>query len=204
MRNRSKDKYLSKSPLKNDKISNKKIKILKKEEKSPESSNRPSTTNQNENYSKENKKVNTEKELREQLDNSIKCNMDKDVNIKEAEDKIKKSIENQEELKKKIEIVKERLKKQKKIISLFKNNADINDVKIKEFEEKIKDLNSQIEKLKEKKDITNTCIGDFELVSGAMIKLGEIYWEAKGENYVTKAENSFLIKQKIQHYNGDF
>ena len=130
--------------------------------------------------------------------------MDKDVNIKEAEDKIKKSLENQEELKKKIDTVKERLKKQKKIVSLFKNNAEINDVKIKEFEEKIKDLNSQIEKLKEKKDIKNTSIGDFELVSGAMIKLGEIYWESKGENYVTKAENSLLIKKKIQHYNGDF
>ena len=100
--------------------------------------------------------------------------------------------------------MKERLKKQQKIVSLFKNNAEINDVKIKEFEEKIKDLNSQIEKLKEKKDIKNTCIGDFELVSGAMIKLGEIYWEAKGENYITKAENSLLIKQKIKHYNGDF
>lgn len=215
MKNNPKDKKTTKSPLSSANKTQKKFIVVKGEEKKTPKINTQNPIqipNQNNNLNIKTKvALNNEKELKEQLDDTIKLNMNKEVNLKETEDKIKKSIQKQSELKEQINIANKMLKKQDAILQLYKKNDQINKSKIKDFEEKIKNINSQIEKLKEGKDKTNENVNeinkgkkDLELVSGAIYKLGEIFWESKTENYVIKSENSFLIKQKIKQYNGDF
>lgn len=207
MRNKSKDKRIQKSPARINKTPQPPV-VIKIERPNPNPKIIIVPNENTENKSNTNLKPNNEKELRAQLDNTIKFNMDKDVNLKETEIKIKKSIEKQEELKKKIDSLNERIKKQNQLILLYKNRELLCIGKIKDYEEKIKNLNSQIEKLNEGREKINKNIEkgkkEFDLVSGSLYKLGEIYWEAKEENYIKKAENSLLIKQKILQYNGDF
>ena len=138
------------------------------------------------------------------MDNEINLTMEKDMNIKELQDKIKLSLKNQEELKKQIENSIEKLKKQNKIVQLYKSSDQMQKSKIKELEEKIKNLNSQLEKTNENINPSDKSKKDSELVSGTMIKLGEIFWESKTENYALKAENVILQRERLKYYNGDF
>lgn len=163
----------------------------------------------NQNQYRNSNEIKIENELKNEIYKEIDFKQDKDIIIKKLEEKLKNSLKKQEEYKKKIESTNERLSKQNKILDLFKNNENKNNKKLKEYKDEMTKLSEEIERMnamkegnhKKNEDIVTR---NLEVVSGSLFKLGEIIWDMRTENYVTKAENIWLEKERMKQYNGDF
>ena len=147
-----------------------------------------------------------EKELRDQLDNEISLTMEKDVTIKELEERLISSNNNENQLKKELQNLNEKLEKQNKIINLYQKNNSLIKTKINDLEDEIKQLNVKLVKAKEIKskfnpNIFDNCQKEFELISGAMYKLGVMFWGNKTENYnKTNEQNDWLEKERLKEF----
>ena len=136
----------------------------------------------------------SEKELRDKLDNEISITMEKDAAIKELEDRLISSNKIENQLKEELLNLNGKIEKQNKLIDLYQKNESLNKNKIKSLEEVIQQLNVKLEKVKESRnkfnpDIFDNCQQEFELISGAMYQLGVIFWGNKAENYSKKVES---------------
>ena len=148
----------------------------------------------------------SEKELRDKLDNEISITMEKDAAIKELEDRLISSNKIENQLKEELLNLNGKIEKQNKLIDLYQKNESLNKNKIKSLEEVIQQLNVKLEKVKESRnkfnpDIFDNCQQEFELISGAMYQLGVIFWGNKAENYSKKVESDWLEKERLSNFN---
>ena len=149
---------------------------------------------------------NKEKELRDKLDNEIRISMEKDISKKELDEKLKQNIQNEVNLKKELENLNMKSQRNNKLITLLQTNEEIARTKLKSVEEEYKNLSLKFEKILELKSKFNPNISDnstkeFELISGAMFKLGCMFWENKTENYNKKSKDTWLDIVRLRKYN---
>ena len=149
---------------------------------------------------------NIEKELRDKLDNEIRISMEKDISKKELDEELKQNIKNEVNLKKELENLNMRSQRNNKLIALLQTKEEIAISKLKSVEEEYKNLSLKFEKILELKSKFNANISDnstkeFELISGAMYKLGCVFWENKSENYNKKSKDTWLEAIRLRKYN---
>ena len=214
-RDTSKDKMnrtmkVGKSPLRKIEGTNENKEKKSKREKSEDKIINQSNEKHNQTMGKgfQKMKINidqNEKELRDKLDNEISITMEKDAAIKELEDRLNNSNKIESQLKQELGNLNEKIQKHTKIIEVYKKNESVNKNKIKSLEEQIQQLNIKVEKVKESRakfnpNIFDNCQQEFELISGAMYKLGVMFWGNKAENYTKKNEGDWLEKERLKEF----
>ena len=215
-RDTSKDKMnrtmkVGKSPLKKIEGTNENKEKKSKREKSEDKIINHSNEKHNQTMGKgfQKMKINidqNEKELRDKLDNEIRISMEKDISKKELDEELKQNIKNEVNLKKELENLNMRSQRNNKLIALLQTNEEIARSKLKSVEEEYKNLSLKFEKILELKSKFNANISDnstkeFELISGAMYKLGCVFWENKSENYNKKSKDTWLDAIRLRKYN---